>query len=701
MLLFGLHILDVIILLIFLVAIVVIGWRVSHTVKKETDLFLGGRRLGHWLQFFLNFGNMADSTGAVTLSSEVFRQGVGGMWLQFQTVFFTPFHWFLAPWFRRVRLITMGDIFVDRFGSKGLASAFALFNIVIALIQLGAGNLITYKVASAMIVKPDSELTVPEREAVAMYQEFGTLKKLAAAAQTPAQKLRLEELDNRSRRGELKAFVSYVTPGRFYMAYTAIVALYIIMGGLRAAAIIDALQGTLILIMSLIMIPIGLYKIGGLHALHAQVTADKFQLFGTVAMSEYTWYSILAVILTSLVQIYGVANNMAIWGSARSERAARMGAVTGGITKRFVLIGWMLCGLIALALVGGQVSDPDNAWGTLSRTILIPGLSGLMLSGMLLGHMPAVGAAAVAVSGLMTRNLYVPLLPGKSDKHYLRAGQVLIALVLLAAIGVAMWAQSVTAIITTMITFNAYFGAVMILTFFWRRTTPGAVWGGLILFVAIVGLLPLVVPYTALRRAPALIAQTAAQTVRVNAGATAEDVREGKARAVGEVLRKDYTIPAKAAYFDAVARVNPADPASPLQGMGRFNCELYVMHLVGFPVELFTAAGLRCGRWAFDGIFPFICVMLLSFVTPGAERERVRRFYGKMKTPVAATPEEDEREMALTMANPGRFDHLKLFPNSQWEHTKWTRLDTVGFLACWGIVGVILLLLVGLLQLGK
>jgi solute:Na+ symporter, SSS family len=61
-----------------------------------------------------------------------------------------------------------------------------------------------------------------------------------------------------------------------------------------------------------------------------------------------------------------------------------------------------------------------------------------------------------------------------------------------------------------------------------------------------------------------------------------------------------------------------------------------------------------------------------------------------MKTPVATTPELDRLAIEETAANPTRFDHLKLFPRSQWEFCRWTREDALGFLACCGLSGAIL-----------
>ncbi|MFM9029666.1 MAG: hypothetical protein ACKOTF_03125 [Opitutaceae bacterium] len=72
-----------------------------------------------------------------------------------------------------------------------------------------------------------------------------------------------------------------------------------------------------------------------------------------------------------------------------------------------------------------------------------------------------------------------------------------------------------------------------------------------------------------------------------------------------------------------------------------------------------------------------------------------------MKTPVAATLEEDARRVSDSYANPTCYDHLKLFPGSNWEFTKWDRMDGLGFLACCALVGLVLLVFKGALMLGS
>jgi hypothetical protein len=77
----------------------------------------------------------------------------------------------------------------------------------------------------------------------------------------------------------------------------------------------------------------------------------------------------------------------------------------------------------------------------------------------------------------------------------------------------------------------------------------------------------------------------------------------------------------------------------------------------------------------------------------------VNYFFGKMKTPVGATPELEAATMEETRRNPNRFDHTKLFPHSNWEWTKWDKTDTVGFVICFGVSGAIVALFWYLLRL--
>jgi SSS family solute:Na+ symporter len=700
MVVWGLNIVDLLVVLVFLVAIVALGLFVSRSVKKESDLYLGGRGLGRFLQFFLSFGNVADSTGAVTVATAVYQQGAGGIWVGgFQTLFITPFFWFTQPWWRRARLMTMGDLFVDRYNSNALACLYAAFNIFMSIYLMGMGNFLAYTVAHAMIVKPPAAYTQQDRRRTLGYQQYQDFRaRIEAGDVALAQSERFKDLDSRNKKGELESFVSYLRPLPFYIVYSSIVGLYIVLGGLRAAAVTDALQGLLILVMSLLLIPIGLRHIGGFAALHRILPAYLFRT------GQSPWYEVAAITFASLVQIIGLLHNMSVGGSAKNEQTARFGMISGGFTKRLVLIAWMLCGLLALAILRGnsQLSDPGNAWGALSRELLGPGLMGLMLAGMLLGHMPSVGVSAQAVAALATRNVYEPLRKGKSERHYLRVGQLCIAAVLLAAVVFAWFSQNVISAYTMLVTFNTFFGAAIFLIIFWRRLTAASIMIGLAVWVVVMGLIPWALPEMGgFRRLQPLLLQTPTFTENVASAATADDLAAGRASRIGQEIQKPRLVLPISVYFDAVARENPTDANSPLRGLGRFNVENFILHLLGVPVGRFSGSAMTTARWAFDGVFPFVILIAASLLTKPSELARADRFFAKLRTPVAPTPESDRQEVQLSFADPHRFDDRKLLPRSQWQFAKWSRQDWLGVLGCWAIVALILCVLWAVLNVGS
>ncbi|HVT91039.1 MAG TPA: hypothetical protein VHD56_19455 [Tepidisphaeraceae bacterium] len=701
----GLHPLDAGIVITFLIAILAIGVWVARSVKHEADFFLSGRKMGKTLQFFLSFGNATDSNGAVQISSEVFRQGMGGIWLNFQALFITPFFWFTQVWFRRIRLVTMADLFVDRFNSKALATVYSLFSILIALLTLGAGNLGTYKVSSAMIVKDPAAYNEADRLMIQQFQEYNQLKSIRTQRPlTVVEAAAWDRLDALNAQGKLQAFISYLSPLPFYLVYSGFVAIYIMLGGLKAAAITDTIQGLLILAMSIVLIPLGLNAVGGVHGLHASVPAFKFYLVGTSAASDYNLLTIIAITFTSLIQIFGLMHNMSIGGSAKDEDTARFGMISGGFTKRFVLMGWAFCGLLGVAILTGSksIADPDHAWGNLSRELLPTGLMGIMLSGLMLGHMPAVGVACVAVSGLFTRNVYRVLVPGQSEKHYTRVSQIAIGAILLLSILPAFLFTGVIAILSEQIAFNAYFGAAVFLVFFWRRLTAPSILIGVVIWVVFFGIVPLSFSHiSAINQKQSLLVKTQGGTTQVEGEANATDVAEGRATQIGQPISNSVRIVAPVpCFFERIIRIDPSDPNSAVRGDGRFQVEAYVLHLLRIPVEKFTSAGLKTTRWLFDGLFPFIMMIVFSWMTRPDDSDRADRFYVKLKTPIAPTPELDVIEVRKSFEDPHRFDCEKLLPGTNWEFTKWTTKDFVGFFGCWAIVGIILAILWLILNVG-
>ena len=601
----GKHWADLAVIGAYLAIVIVVGMRAA-AARTEEGFFLAGRKLGKLYQFFLNFGNACDANGAVSTASVVYQQGISGIWISFQTVFMNPYYWFMATWFRRARLVTNGDLFEDRIASKSLASFYAVYQIGVAIILIGFGNFVGYKVASVLLG-----------------HEFG--------------------------------------PVPFYVLYTAVVGVYIVSGGLAAAAANQALQGTLIVVFSCLLIPSGLSATGGWHGLARKIPSGMLELFGGTSRSQFTGWAVSAVVLVSLIQMHSVLSQMTILGAARNEFAARFGMTSGTYAKRIMIVLWAFVGLIAIALFNGtsRLADPDTVWGAASNLLLGPGLRGLMVAGILAADMSSLAAQTVTVAGLFVRNLYGHSHPGRSAVQAVGAARIAVVIVLILSVLVATLMSNLKSVMLLILYGNVGFGAAIFMIFHWRRLTAPAVWACVILSL-IVGL---VVPFGA-QLVPSL--RTDPQLVRVSTV-----VQDGKAEIVP-------------LYFDSV------DPTGVPTGHGRFNFELFLLKCAGLRVGRLSAGGILAAQFFFDGLFPFAVLIGVSHLTRRTEQGRVDQFYGKMKTPVGATPELEQLAMEETVGTPSRFDHLKLFPRSQWEFCRWTREDGLGFLICCAVSGAIL-----------
>jgi len=679
----GFNIIDILIIVAYLVLITYIGKRSTGKVKNQEDFFLAGRGVGKLFQFFLNMSTITDAGQAVNTAAAAFSKGLGGVWLLLAPILTGPYYWFLAGWFRRVRLVTMAELFEERFRSKFLASIYAVVGIWLSVINIGIANKISLRTFQAMTPKSESKLTLEEKQHVAMFAEYRSLNSLYKAKQLEPEKIeRYKTLDSMYKKDQIGAYVSHTKTWWFYAIYIGSMGAYVIMGGLQAAVWNNMLQGILILIFSGMMIPIALVKLGGWDGFSAKMPEHMLYLFGS-GLTEFTIWSIAAYMIANyVIGITGHQGNMANNGSAKDELTARTGNISGSYMKRVLTILWAMCGLLAFALFSGSVSDPDTAWGVMSNNLLGPGLRGIMIAGILAANMSTVAGVSVYLSALFVRHLYKPFAQNKSEHHYVNVSRVSIAGILLLSVYVAVASGGILEILKMLPSLNVIFGAPVMLLLFWKRLTLKAVYIQVIICALLFAILPGLLPrFAPINQSIWLTQQTNELMVVQNAPATEKDVELGLAPETGKKIRKELILPARSIFFEKVARSNPDDPNSPMAGIGRINTELVIAKVIGLDLQNMKPSHLLTIRYLVDIFLPFLILIPISLITKNKGLdENIARFYVKMKTKVIADPALDKAELEKSYANPSRFDHLKLFPNSNWEFCKWNREDTWGFL---------------------
>lgn len=412
---FGLHPLDLAVIVVYLVGIAAVGIYVARRVKDTSHYFLGGRGFGKLLMIGQAFGVGTHAEQPVAVAGKCFSSGLSGIWYQWKFIFCTPFYWIIAPIFRRLRFVTSAEYMEARYGA-------------------GVGVLYT---AFAL-----------------MFFTMNQSGMLLGAA----------KVVDKATGGEVsKDFVIY--------SMTVIFIVYSFFGGLISSAVTDFLQSFLIIVLSVMLLPAGLSKIGGFTGMRRSLPESTFDLS---TPGDITAWVIVALSVHSFLSTFAQPHHMAVAGTGKTETNCRIGFTYGNFVKRFCTLGWALVGLIVAAMVlQGHVAalkDPEEAFGLACQTLLTPGFVGLMIACVLAANMSTCSAFMVDTGALFVQNIYRRYLrPGESDAHYLWIGRVSGLIVSVGAIGLAKATDAVLQTILISETLAAFMGVPFVVGLFWRR----------------------------------------------------------------------------------------------------------------------------------------------------------------------------------------------------------------------------------------
>ena len=81
-------------------------------------------------KLLLPFGAGTGAHEPVTVGRTGWTSGLSGVWSALMWLFVTPIYWIIGVWYRRMRHLTLGDWFVERYESRGLGAAYSAFAIV-------------------------------------------------------------------------------------------------------------------------------------------------------------------------------------------------------------------------------------------------------------------------------------------------------------------------------------------------------------------------------------------------------------------------------------------------------------------------------------------------------------------------------------------------------------------------------------------
>jgi len=415
--------LDGLVLGAYFVAMLALGLYQARRIKNTGDFFAGGRTFNKFLMMMHALGTGTHADDPVVVVGASFNYGFAGIWYTFVYLFVTPFYWLMAPLFRRSRYLTTADFFEARFGSA-LGTLYAIWGTIVFSVNMGTLLIGTGKIVDAVSLHK-------------VAPEWGVV-------------------------GMTVAFLVYGTAG-----------------GLMATVITESVQGLLIVVMSLLLVPFGLARIGGFGALHQSLDASVFRLTG---LEELSIWWILAGCLMQLINIVAQPHTMEVCSTGKTEFEGRVGFTYGNFIKRFCAIGWALTGVIVAAMIAKGMISPiarEDAFGTAIR-VLLPagfGLIGLMFAAILAAQMSTLSAFMVAASALISRNVYKKHFnPAADEAHMLRVARFAGLIIVFLGVIFALKVGGVADALVWFWTLATFTGLFMWAGVLWRRTNATGAW---------------------------------------------------------------------------------------------------------------------------------------------------------------------------------------------------------------------------------
>jgi len=284
------------------------------------------------------------------------------------------------------------------------------------------------------------------------------------------------------------------------------VAVYVVLGGLLSAIFNEVLQFVLIWVGAMVVPILGLIETGGWKGMTERVAQafpanDHTHLWSTLgSFSDNP----MGIHWTGIVFVLGFVISFGYWTtdflvvqrvlSARDLRSARMAPIIGAAFKMAVPFIVILPGLLALAVLPEKLVGESQAVATGAHSynevlpLMLarycgPGLLGLGITALMAGFMSGMAGNVSAFATVWTYDIYRPLFRADAeDAHYVKVGRwctILGVLISIATAYLVMQFLSIMDYVQALFTFfiAPLFGTVLLGMFWKRATSAGGFWG--------------------------------------------------------------------------------------------------------------------------------------------------------------------------------------------------------------------------------
>jgi len=373
--------------ILYLIVLIVLAFWSRRETGTLAGFFLAGRKLPSWVVAF-----SANATGEsgwllLGLTGMGYAVGAQAFWVVFGEVIGIALSWGIVA--RRLKrlsdesgAITLTDVLVARFGD----TRHVLRGVSVVVIL----TMVTAYVAAQM---------------VASGKAFGAFM-------------------------DMDYTTAVLLGAGITMAYTFV-------GGYKAVAYTDVVQGVMMLLGLIVMPIVAIRAAGGWDAVTSELRAvdpGLLNLVGTGENSVATWV-VIASFLAIGLPFLGVPQMMVRFMSARSERdLARAGVISVAVILCFD-VGAVLTGMAGRALFPG-LGDPETILPLLAGELFPPVITGLFMVVVVAAIMSTVDSLLLLASSAVVRDFFQKILGREhSELRLTRYGKV--ATLLIGVVGVA------------------------------------------------------------------------------------------------------------------------------------------------------------------------------------------------------------------------------------------------------------------------
>ncbi|WNS76352.1 sodium/pantothenate symporter [Bacillus sp. DTU_2020_1000418_1_SI_GHA_SEK_038] len=346
-------------LIIFLVLIFIIGFWASRQMNESNsflqEYFLGGRELGGFILAMTMMATYGSASSFIGGPGVAYTQGLGWVLLAMSQVVTGYFVLMVlgkkfAITARRYQAVTLIDFLKERYQSKWVVLLSA-FSIIVFLFS-------------------------------------------AMAAQWVGGARLIESLTG----------LSYLS-ALFIFAISVMV--YVIIGGFRAVALTDAVQGAIMFIGTLILLIAVIIAGGGIPNIIKDLAAENPNLIspygfdrGLTPLYVSSFWILVGVGVVGLPQV--TVRAMSYKNSKAMHRAIIIGTVVVG----FIMLGMHLIGVFARPILPG-IEIGDKVMPLIALEVLPPWLAGVVLAAPMAAIMSTVDSLLLLVSSAVVKDVYL------------------------------------------------------------------------------------------------------------------------------------------------------------------------------------------------------------------------------------------------------------------------------------------------------